>query len=587
MKLKHTRIKLRLKLRKLYLDIRHSHLKDIRNVLLLYVKKLPNVIHLKNLVLFNTILATIAFVMFFQRFSAIRPYYEKAIPSFGGYYREGVIGDIEKINPLFSTNIAEAQASKLVFSGLTRTLPNNEVVPDLAESWRIEDGGNVYIFKLKNNLKWHDDKPLTVNDVLYTINLIQNPDTKTNQINVWKGVIVQTVSENEIKFTLNSPYSNFLNVASQPILPKHLLEEIEPKNIKVAEFNKNPIGSGPYRFVRFDQSANDTEVLFESFDDFAIQKPYIRQIKLHTYDSFDSLYNGLIRKQIDGITEIPFDKVDKINQISNLATFKMYLPRYQMLAFNLKNETLADKNVRLAISKTINRDKIIQNVISGQGLSVFSPILPGQPGYDSKYRAQTIDAAGANDLLETAGWLKQADGKRLKGDKQLTTKLVIIDDEESIKTGELIRDQLKDIGINVEIVKTDLSNLQSNYIRPRNFDMILVGQGIGLSADLYSLWHSSQAIDPGLNITGLSDPKVDKLLEQSRRTSDEVQKSVKLRQAQEALLEQAPAVFLYNPIYTFALSKNVKGYSEGRLNDSIDHMNSIYLWYTKVKRERI
>lgn len=581
MKLKQTRIKFRLRLKKLYLNLRHTHLKDLRNVVLLYAKKLPNIVHLKNLVLFNSILAVLILVLFFQRFSSLAPYYQKVNPAYGGSYREGVIGLVEKINPLFIQTDAEAAANKLVFSGLTRVLPNNEVIPDLAESWSLQADGRTYVFKLRDDLVWHDEDKLDADDVIFTYNLIQNPDTKTNLSAIWKGVVVEKVNDKEIKFTLSANYPNFLAVVSQPILPSHLLGDVEAKNVKVAEFFKKPVGSGPYKFIRFDQAGNDSEIIFRSFEQFAISKPYITSVKLRTYNSFEDLYSGLVRKQIDGITEIPFDKNEKVNKISNLNNFNSYLPRYKMIIFNLKQEYLADKNVRKAILSATNKDQIVKDVVKSQAITIAAPILPGQPGYSPSFRQDTFNVALANELLDKAGWVK-VDGLRKKAEKTLSINLVVPNDAESTGVANIFRENLKQIGIDLQIKTVDSNLLQANHIRPRNFDLIMVGQEVGLNPDLYSFWHSTQINDPGLNISGFSNREVDKLLEQSRKTGDRTTLNEKNKRIQEIILEETPAIFLYNPIYTIAISKNIYGYKEGNIGEPVDHLNSIYLWYNKI-----
>jgi peptide/nickel transport system substrate-binding protein len=224
---------------------------------LTYLKKLPNIVHLKNLVLFNAILSVVVIVMFANRFSALAPFFWKSQPTYGGIYREGVIGNVDKINPLFILNTSEASANRLVFSGLTRTLPNNQIIPDLAKDWTVEPDGLTYTFNLKSNLKWQDGQALTADDIIFTINLIQNPDTRAPEFADWKNVKVEKINDSQIKFTLPSSYPGFLSVTQTAILPKHLLSEYAErgaKNIKIADFNKKPVGSGPYKFVRFDQA---------------------------------------------------------------------------------------------------------------------------------------------------------------------------------------------------------------------------------------------------------------------------------------------------------------------------------------------
>ena len=296
MNIKRFSIKFRLTLKKLIIDIRRSHLKDLRNQVLLYLKKLPDIVHLRNLVFISTILSVIILVMFVQRFDTLHDYYQKEKPAYGGSYTEGVIGDIQKINPLFIQNDAEASACRLIFSGLTREEANNKIVPDLAQSWQALDNNTVYIFKLKKNLKWQDGKPLTADDVIFTIDLIQNPDTRTSQNAIWQNVTVQKINNYEIKFTLPNTYNDFLETATQPILPEHLLSNINPEEIKVAQFNMTPVGSGPYSFVSFDQAGNETKLVLTANQYFSPHEPYIKNVSLRLYDDFNDLYNGLTQK---------------------------------------------------------------------------------------------------------------------------------------------------------------------------------------------------------------------------------------------------------------------------------------------------
>jgi peptide/nickel transport system substrate-binding protein len=583
MKLKHFWIKLRLSLKKIYLEIKHTHIKDLRNVFLKYIKKLPNIIHLRNLVLFSGILSVVIMVMFVQRFTALAGYFEKATPVQGGVYREGVLGNIEKINPLFNLNSAEESANRLVYSGLTRVTPNNEVIPDLADSWKISNDKKTYVFTIKENAKWHDGQKVTPDDIVYTIQLIQNPDTKTSESVVWKDVNVEKVNDKTVKITLPNPFADFLKVASQPILPKHLLDGIDPKNIKVAQFNQAPIGTGPYKFVRFDQAGNEQEVVFAANDDFVLQKPYLREVHLRIYSSFDDLYKGFIRKQVDGIVEIPFDRIDKIEKQSELSMYKFYLPRLQAIFFNYKNPILSDKNIRKALEMAVSRKEIISKAVFGQANPVYASILAGQTGYDPTLRVDKFDKAKVNAALDVAGYAKKGDGFRQKDGKELAFNLVYVKDDESERAGEEIKKEMADVGVKINLAGADTDQLQANYVRPRNYDILLIGEDIGIDPDLYSFWHSSQVNDPGLNLSGFQDRKVDKLLEQIRKVNDPKYKSDRLKEIQATLAEEVPAVYLYNPIYAMAISKNIKGIPIGRINTAVDHLNSIYSWYSREK----
>ncbi len=586
MKLKNLSIKFRLKLKKLIIDIRQTHLKDLRNLTLANIKKIPDIVHLRNLVLFSSVLSVVIMAMFVQRFDYLQTYFVKNIPDFGGSYSQGVVGTVEKMNPLFIQGDAENETDKLIFSGLTRTVSATNYVPDLASSWTVSDDKLTYDFKLKSNVKWQDGQKFTADDVVYTISLIQNPDTRTSLSQVWRGVTVTKVNDYEVKFTLPNAYPEFLDVANQAILPAHLLQGIDAKNIKLAEFNTNPIGTGPYKFVRFDQLGTQTEVVLESNKDFAIHRPYIDQVRLILYSDQESLYKGLTSRQVSGVADVPLDENTAVSKLANLNLIKNYLPQYEVLNFNYKNDLLSNVDIRKDLAAAINRPDIINGALGGNAKEISVPIMPGRSGYDPTAKGIDYNPATASDALEKAGWIKGKDGIRRKDGKVMSFRLVYINNTENTDVASIIKKQFAAIGVGVDLIPADINEISANYIRPRNFDMLLIGQNVGIDEDLYSFWHSSQIADPGLNLTGFSDKKVDKLLEQVRRSSDPAYRSERFKEIQQVIIEQQPALFLYTPLHISALSKEVSGSTQVRISQSDDMLNNIYDWYIKSKQTR-
>lgn len=586
MQLKNLRIKLRLNLKKFYLDIRQTHLKDLRNLTFSNIKKIPDIVHLKNLVLFGSILSIVIVAMFVTRFSSLSAFYIKELPDFGGVYSHGVVGTIGKINPLFVQDEAENVANKLIYSGLTRTISASSQVPDLAESWTISTDSRTYDFKLKRGVKWHDGKEFSADDVLFTIGLIQNPDTRSSLSQIWRGVTVEKVDDYEVKFNLPNVFPGFLMVANQPILPKHLLVDIDPKNVKVAEFNVNPVGTGPYKFVRFDQLGTQTGVILEANKEFAIHRPFIDQVRLILYDDGEALYKGLARRQINGAADISLDKLTDTKKLANLDLTENYLPQYEVLNLNLKNELLAIKEVRRALATAVSRSEIISDALYGNAREVSVPILPGRTGYDSKAKGPAYDLTATNVALDAAGFVRGDDGIRRKEGKILKFKLVYVQDVENTKVAEVLKGQFGKAGVDVELIPSELNQINANYIRPRNYDMLLIGQNVGIDEDLYSFWHSSQTTDPGLNLTGFNDKKVDKLLELVRKSSDEIYRAERLKQVQDVLIEEQPAIFLYSPLHISALGKDIKAAKQSRIAQPGDMLNNIYDWYIRTRETR-
>jgi peptide/nickel transport system substrate-binding protein len=586
MKLKNTWLKLRLQLKKLWIDIRHTHLKDLRNLTLANIKKIPDASHLKNLVLFSSILSVVILAMFVTRFTSLNEYFIRDLPDFGGIYSQGVVGSVEKMNPLFVQDDAENVANKLIYSGLTRTVSATNYVPDLAESWELSSDGRTYDFKLKKGVKWHDGVGFNADDVVYTIALIQNPDTRSPLSQIWRGVTVEKVNDFEVKFNLPNTFPEFLDVANQSILPKHLLSDIDPKNIKVAEFNAKPVGTGPYKFVRFDQVGTQTGVVLAANKAFSIHRPFIDQVRLILYDTDESMLKGLARRQISGVSDIPVGKIAETKRLANLTLTQNYLPQYEVLNFNLKNEILAVKEVRLALAAAVNRPQIIADALSGNAREASVPILPARSGYNPKAKGVAFDVNAANTALDTAGWVRGANGTRAKDGKSMKFRVVFVDNSENNKVINVLKQEFSAIGVELELIPSDVNQINSNFIRPRNYDMILMGQNVGIDEDLYSFWHSSQVADPGLNLTGFSDKKVDKLLEQTRKSSDAKYRADRFTQVQDVIIAEQPALFLYTPIHTSALGKEILGAKQDRISQAGDMLNNIYDWYIQTKQTR-
>ena len=172
-------------------------------------------------------------------------------PATGGVYTEALIGSMGRLNPLLDwTNPADRDVNRLIFSGLIRFDSHGLPQPDLAESWGATQDGTIYNFSLRTNAFWHDGTPVTTADVLFTVDLIKNgaslfpPDIK----DLWSEIEVKQLNETTLQFILPEPFAPFLDYLTFGILPKHLLESTLPDQLANADFNIQPVGTGPYKF---------------------------------------------------------------------------------------------------------------------------------------------------------------------------------------------------------------------------------------------------------------------------------------------------------------------------------------------------
>ncbi len=184
-------------------------------------------------------------------------YYQtlKTVP--GGIYNEGVLGRFTNANPLYATNEADTTVSKLIFSGLLTYDDKGKLVGDLASDFSVDARGSSYTVHLKPNLVWQDGRPLTSADVLFTYQLIQNPDARSPLQASWRGITVTAPDARTVVFKLPGTLASFPYNLTNGIIPQHLLRSVPPSGLRSADFNTvNPVGAGPFTWQAIQVKGN-------------------------------------------------------------------------------------------------------------------------------------------------------------------------------------------------------------------------------------------------------------------------------------------------------------------------------------------
>ena len=209
------------------------------------------------------------------------------IPNYGGEYSEAIIGSPQFINPiLISANDADRDLSALIYSGLTKYEGNGNIVPDLAESYEISGDGFAYTFHLRKDVKWHDGEKFSADDIIFTVNAILNSDYGSPLRLNWQGVDVEKQDDHTVVFKLSKPHFQFIEKTAIGILPRHIWEAIDPKNINLADANLKPIGTGPFVFSKFtkDKLGNIISYTLNANENFYNGKPYLASVSLYFYE---------------------------------------------------------------------------------------------------------------------------------------------------------------------------------------------------------------------------------------------------------------------------------------------------------------
>lgn len=541
------------------------------------------------------VLGFIANLLIFSSWISIDHYYSttKLIPAYGGEYREGVIDPPRKINPLLVVNDTDRDIVSLLFSGLTEVDASGNLVGDLAESWTISDDNLTYTFTLRQDVFWHDGQLFDADDVVFTIKTIQDSEFPGSPflVNGWKGVKVDKINSKTVAFTLQDPFSPFLDNTMVGILPEHLLSGVSMDEFVDSTFNTSPIGVGPYVFDEISaQGDNIQYVRLKANEQYYKKKPYIEYFRFQFYDNNEALLRALIHEDVHAIRRATGKMLPDIYDMDDdYVMHAVSTPGYQAIFFNLQgsNPFIKDVAVRKALSMSVNRREIIREVLQEEAIEIDGPILPNSWAYvglPSDWVTYDIEQARA--ILSDLGFVDvDEDGYLEKDGVALSFTLYTDDDPDRSRIAFMVADMWQELGARVDVNLFGSGTFVDNYLRPRNYDSLLFGHALTWDPDVYSHWHSTQAVDPGTNVSMYSSPRMDKVLEDARRLSDPAKRREKYVEFQQLLRRTYPAVFLFSPYYNYPMSVNVRGVKVGHMQEPSDRFRLIAQWY--IKQERV
>jgi len=377
-----------------------------------YLKKLPLVLDKKEKILFFSFFGIfcVSIILFILAFYWS---HTEIAPAYYGVLREGVVGQPRFINPIYAeSNDPDRDLINLVFSGLMKYDLEGNIVPDLVKDYQILEEGKIYELELKKGVEFHDGKPLTADDVIFTIKTIQNPDFKSSLIKRWLGVEVEKLSDYKIRFVLKNSYPGFLENLTVKILPAHIWENISPENFPLSSYNFKPIGSGPFKFSGLEQDSSGfiKSITLEAFKDYYAKHPYITKIKILFFENEDQLISAANSGTIDSFSPLLSQNWIKREGYNE---FNFIIPRYFALFFNSeKNKLFENKNIRLALNYLIDKERLLKDAFQNKGLPEISPFLPeifGLTKPDNPY----FDKELAEKLFEKEGF-EIREGKLVK-----------------------------------------------------------------------------------------------------------------------------------------------------------------------------
>jgi peptide/nickel transport system substrate-binding protein len=368
-------------------------------------------------------------------------------------YREGVIGRSSSITPLTARGAADRELVALVFSGLVRLGPDGDVVPDLAESWDVDDTGARYTFRLRRDAVWQDGEPVTASDVAFTVKMLQDPGYAGPEATSWREVSVTVLDERTVRFDLATPLGGFLQAATQPLLPEHLLQGVAAADLADSPFSRAPVGSGLFRLVAIDGLHAElapappplpvaAPTPSTGVDNLATAPPppppsrptpYLDAIELHFFNDAASLAATYQAGRLDAAVGLPPTSSSALAAGEGSRLLRYPSTTLTAVYMNQRGKSVfRDVRVRRALSALIDRDALVETVLAGQGTRADSLIPPSSWAFDAKAsKPVAFDRKAATTFLKKAGWRKLSSGWAAPGRTKPLVLTVIAPDQMS------------------------------------------------------------------------------------------------------------------------------------------------------------
>lgn len=481
-------------------------------------------------------------------------------PAYGDVFVVSSIGDASNLISMLATDAASHEVASNIYNGLVKYDKDFDIVPDLAESWEIKDEGKTVIFHLKKNVLWHDGRPFTARDVMFTYRLIIDPKTPTAYAEKYKEVkSARIVDDYTFEVRYDSPFPpGLISWGGLEMLPEHLLKG---KDIASTPLSRAPVGTGPYRFKSW---KTGDRIVLEAFDKYFDGRPYISGVVYRVITDQSTQFMELKAGNIDmmDLTPLQYIRQTETKEFSsNYTKYKYLADLYTYLGFNQRRPPFNDKKVRQAISYAIDKNEIIKGVLMGLGMEATGPYKPGTLWYDADVKKYPYDPAKAKELLKEAGYADaNGDGILEKNGKPFEI-TIITNQGNSLreKAAQIIQQRLGAVGIKVNIRIIEWTSFIKEFVDKYDFDAIILGFNILQDPDCYAVWHSSQAVPGSLNLASFRNAEVDRLIDEGRHTFDTKKRKACYDRIQEILAEEQPFVFLYVPYSLPIVSSRVKG----------------------------
>ena len=509
---------------------------------------------------------------------------EEAPPAEGGTVTIASNSEPGNLNPMVWATIPDTIVTDMVYDALV--VPDDELkmVGSLAKDWDVSEDGTSYTFYLEEGITWHDGEPFTAEDVEFTFTSIADPrydaeaywraepimgaeEYREGNADSIEGI--EVIDDNTIKFTMEEPYAPFISGLFIGILPKHILSDVAPNEWDRHESNRNPIGTGPFKFVEW---KTGQYIHLEKNEDYFGGAPILDTIYVRFGDA-NSMLASFMNKEVD-ITEVPIAEVESIQSLDYAELITQPTLSVQYVGFNGLNEHFKDKLVRRALSHATDKSAIVESILGEYGVVSKSIFASEHWSHNPDVPIYEYDIEKAESLLEEAGYEKNSEGIFEKGGNPLSFTLEVpTGNKEREKTATLLKQMWEEVGVEVELQSQDLSTLTTTKLVPTgddgtqrevtadDYDAFLLGLGFQADPDEYRSYFSSKYMPPkGYNFVSYSNPKVDELWVEQTLEIDFDKRQEIIQQIGYELSDDEVWIPLFEQETPFVINKRVQGF---------------------------
>lgn len=494
-------------------------------------------------------------------------------PVRGGTLVVAISADPGHLNPAITTSGATHTASELLYNGLLGRDEREEPLPELAESWKVEQGGAVYRFRLREGVRWHDGTPFTAADVKFTFEEVLlnfHARTKASMAQALAGI--DTPDERTVVFRFKQPYAPLLlqlDATEAPIIPKHLYQGSDPQTNPE---NTKPVGTGPFKFVSYTKASEIRLARNPAY--FKRDLPYLDAVVMRIIPDAATQVLALENGEVDFLWGVPGPDQGRLKADPKVEMARSgYHPGgsncIMTISFNLDRPILKELKLRQAVAQAIDRLQFLDQVLFGEGKVAAAPISSEITWAHAKgLPMPKFDRGEAERLLDAVGWKKEGGGARVaRGVPGVPdgTRLALdfIHFPAFAKYGEVLRQQLGAVGVEVTLKPLEPAVFAPTVFKDRNFDTNVISYCNSPDPEIgvRRMYHSSQiGPAPFTNAAGYRNPRVDALFDQAIRTVDRDTRSRSYREIQEIVVQELPYYWLVETLSTRAWSARCGGF---------------------------